>query len=782
MTDARKQNLSTPSEAYISEILRGSFREISYGYHVPVGVISAWISCGPIFQLEHNLDTDASLDKLVYWWFLHGRHTFSGLSEVIDPPFVESLYFSRINDWRVPRQFLPPLLKLVYRHRVDLRLQYDIEEPEGAIAIWHWWIHQGSREYFGNIPNFECRQISALLEGILTESAKENSFADKIRYLSVAGLKTLLSSGVDKAITLFDVLHLEALRTGNNFLSPLQYLIHRNRSDLQAAFDLDTVDGRADFWDWWQSYGLTEYIGQHDWLKRKEALALLATLGSTADGLDRIRYRNLLQLQQAAFHDSSPVGDIAIAEVFDAIHFSRMDQSSEQPTPLMALIHRNRADLLAAFDLDTAGGRAGLWNWWQSHGLIEYPIVPPENVLLSAEMSWADAGPLDLIMPSSLAGEERQSSEVLNKSSAKNISLVGYPRGEFGLGEDIRLLRNSLQTAGIEPNVIKAPWQIIARQTINEQAEEADVADFDSDVMVYVMPAFDTLTLLNKVGPRAFSARRKIGYWQWELDRFPEPAKIAFDLIDEIWCHSEHSAKAFRSATDKPVTKVPLPVLVPEIREVPRSTFGMDDDNFIIFTSFDGASSISRKNPMGVILAFQQAFPRKEFPHARLIVKAMNTIDDALWRDCLRKAAIDHRIEILNKVLDRSEYYELLRCCDAVLSLHRAEGFGRLMAEAMAIGIPVIATAYSGNLDFMIEENSWLVSGELSPLIPGDYPFHQGQEWMEPDVAKAAEALRDCYDNPDKRARLVANAKVTIERYSPANCGKLYAELLARGS
>ncbi|MCJ9758968.1 glycosyltransferase, partial [Agrobacterium sp. SHOUNA12C] len=442
-----------------------------------------------------------------------------------------------------------------------------------------------------------------------------------------------------------------------------------------------------------------------------------------------------------------------------------------EPTPLMALIYRNRPDLRATFDIQSLEGRTAFWEWWTTYGQAEYFADTGEVV----------AGITVPVVPAAEAASEAReeaAKHAVTNASTSGVSLVGYPRGEFGLGEDIRLLRASLNEVQIKPTVVNAPWTIMARQAIDEPSVEADVATFDGDVMIYVMPAFDTLTLLNKVGPSAFSARRKIGFWQWELERFPPPARMAMELVDEIWCHSEHSARAFRGATDKPVIRVPLPVMVPELPRVSRSNFGLEDDSFVVFTSFDGASSISRKNPLGAVLAFQSAFPRETHRKARLIVKAMNVHDDSLWRECMRKAAQDPRIIIRNTVMDRLEYYELLQCCDVVLSLHRAEGFGRLMAEAMALGIPVVASAYSGNMDFMNDKNSWLVSGETLPVLFGDYPFYQDQIWFEPDVGSAAEALRDCESNAEKRGQFIIAAKQTMDRYSTQNCGREYLKLL----
>jgi glycosyltransferase involved in cell wall biosynthesis len=427
-------------------------------------------------------------------------------------------------------------------------------------------------------------------------------------------------------------------------------------------------------------------------------------------------------------------------------------------TPLLTIVWNNRPDLQKTFDIHTPEGSAAFWQWWTNDGSKEYfarTAVAIEKVRVSKPPN-------------------------IETASKPSVCLVGYPEGEFGLGEDIRQLRASLRSIGIEPTVVVAPWTISARQDTSEQFVESDLSVFDADIAFFVMPAFDTMTLLNKIGATAFTARRRIGFWQWELDRFPTQSLFAFNLVDEIWCHSEHAARSLRGATATPVHKVPLPVSVPEPKATSRSRFGIPDDAFVFFTSFDGSSYIARKNPLGTILAFQEAFPRGATElNVSLIVKAMNTNNDPLWRECLRKTANDRRITIIDNVLDHSEYYELMRNCDAVISLHRAEGFGRLMAEAMAMGIPVIASRYSGNLDFMTDDNSWLIDGDLVPILPGDYPFHHGQNWLEPSIREAAGALRECATDEAKRRRLAAAGKRDIlTRHDPAFCGATYAEFL----
>ncbi len=527
-------------------------------------------------------------------------------------------------------------------------------------------------------------------------------------------------------------------RFGYDFCNGLLFTWLSSGPGIQLKYDLDTDQGADDWTYWWISGGRANYPG-------------------ISNEIDR-----------------------TILQTMHLDHLSFATQTETPPiTPLLSLVHRHRKNVGQADDIASPAHTTRLWRWWRDGGRLEYfgqsdwlieaeaqSLRPPEMKPSLEQKTLARVVAPEA--PSAPADEPR-------------VSLVGYPKGEFGLGEDVRLLRAALDQAGVKNIVIKAPWPIMARQSIDEPSVDAVAANFDCDVMFYVMPPVDTATLFAKVGASAFAARRKIGFWQWELDHFPIPARRTMDLVDEIWCHSEHAATAFRAATEKPVIKVPLPVFVPEPKRVPRASFGLPADAFMVFTGYDGASAVARKNPLAAILAFQQAFPKDGEIQAGLVVKAMNTMNDSLWRECRRKASIDQRIIIIDDVLDRNVYYELLRNCDAVLSLHRAEGFGRLMAEAMALGMPVIASRYSGNLDFMTDENSWLVNGELVPLFVGDYALHQGQKWLEPNVAEAARALRECATNAPERQRRAALGKQTVTgKYDLTTCGSVYSELLGR--
>jgi glycosyltransferase involved in cell wall biosynthesis len=744
-----------------------------FGYDFPNGLLLAWLTCSPDIHPDFDLETDRGADDWTFWWINGGGREFPGIREQLDKEILRELHEKHLTFVLRPERLgLTPLLSLVHRHRADLRDSMNLDIAIGREKMWYWWLSFGLQEYF-NSPAAVITAQAKALHCLDTSSFRKSGLVQPTAMVTIAwnaspknrravdaetvsGSSLLWQSFLATEARLFRLpgrgfpcIPDTSFQARSDLPDPLTGLIparlaivRLGRPDLQSAFAPDDP-GAAHLVFWWLTKGRDEFPDLRDQIDR-----------------------DLLQ----SLH----------------LDFLPKEAAALELTPLLNILRDHRPDVRAGYDVSTPAGIAAFWQWWVERGHRE--VFGSRFEVLQREPSAAEAtrAPASAPPQAPRARGRKESSGALHPVSGSAnkpvINLVGYAKGELGLGEDVRLLHAALDGVNIPNVIINAPWPIIARQSIKQPAIDASMARFDPDVMFYVMPPLDTSRLLGKLGPRAFSARRKIGFWQWEFERFPEPARLAMNLVDEIWCHSEHAAVAFRQATGKPVVKVPLPVSVPQTRSVPRTVFGLPEEAFVVFTSFDGASAIARKNPLAAILAFQLAFPIMGTIDARLILKAMNVNDDPLWRECRRRAFVDKRIMIIDAVIDHSAYYELLKTSDVVISLHRAEGFGRLMAEAMAIGIPVIASRYSGNLDFMTDNNSWLVDGTLIPVLPGDYALHQGQIWLEPDVEKAANALRECFGDEDERTRRAALAMADIaSKYSLRRCGETYVKLLEMG-
>jgi glycosyltransferase involved in cell wall biosynthesis len=221
---------------------------------------------------------------------------------------------------------------------------------------------------------------------------------------------------------------------------------------------------------------------------------------------------------------------------------------------------------------------------------------------------------------------------------------------------------------------------------------------------------------------------------------------------------------------------MPLPVSLDHLdttKLIRRAEFGLDSDRFYFLFMFDSNSRVHRKNPIACLRAFQKAFPDLD-EKVGVVVKSMNLKPDSSDSiELLNQAGSDPRIKIFSEIFDRQRTIDLMRACDAFLSLHRSEGFGRGLAEAMLLERPAIGTGFSGNLEFMNEENSYLVSYKTIPVGEDEYFYPQGQVWANPDVEDAAIKMRECFANLIKRtAKIVAAKRNMIDHHSIESVSK----------
>ena len=327
------------------------------------------------------------------------------------------------------------------------------------------------------------------------------------------------------------------------------------------------------------------------------------------------------------------------------------------------------------------------------------------------------------------------------------VNLVGYAQGGLGLGENLRRFALAAHQGGL-------PFSLVDfAENLGDRARDQRLQHWISrhnphPVNLLFINADQTATARAHFGPRFFEHRRNIGFWFWELARFPHAWLPAFDLVDEIWVASTFVETALRPLTRKPIRRVALPIEVSVTRGFRRADFGLPDKGFAFLFSFDFHSYAARKNPLGTIEAFRLAFPRGDEP-ALLVVKSINGHRAAPLLARIRElASPDPRIVLIDRFLDAEQALGLLSVVDCYVSLHRAEGFGLGIAEAMCLGKPVIATDYSGNTDFTRPDNSCLVPASLVPVGPQDYPFGEGQVWAQPDAEIAARHMRRLLEEP----------------------------------
>jgi hypothetical protein len=360
----------------------------------------------------------------------------------------------------------------------------------------------------------------------------------------------------------------------------------------------------------------------------------------------------------------------------------------------------------------------------------------------------------------------------------EGVNLTGYFEAELGVGEAARLLARAVEASGTAyvTGTLNAP---ISRQRsrfeprtarTTQSAKGGDerrdaVAGAPFDVHVLCVNADMTPIFARDAGPSFFAGRHTVGYWFWEVDPLPASMHGAFDHVDEVWTATDYVADILRAASAgrKPVYTVPLPLVAPTVPSTfTRAQLGLPEDRFVFLFVFDFLSVPERKNPLGLIEAFSAAFAPGEGPV--LVLKSINGAANVPALERLRRAAAHRSSDILIRdgYVSADEKDALLAACDCYVSLHRAEGLGLTLAEAMALGKPTIATGYSGNRHFMTDENSFLVQYEVIAASGDCGPYPLGARWADPDLSHAAQLMRLVYQRPTEAARRAERGRTDL--------------------
>ncbi len=358
------------------------------------------------------------------------------------------------------------------------------------------------------------------------------------------------------------------------------------------------------------------------------------------------------------------------------------------------------------------------------------------------------------------------------------INVVGYLAAESGIGESARAMLRILKAADMPVAPINFRTGNLSRQ--NESLPGVNATEHLHAINLFHINADQMAIAKAGLGASLFEGRYNIGFWAWELGEFPDAWVPAFDLVDEVWTPSTFCQEAIGQKSPVPVLCMPHSVAAPAGLVPDRSRFRLADDEIAFFAMCDVLSVPERKNPLGVADAFRAAFPGGE--RVRLFLKIGNLeFQPDLAARLAELAQQDARITLVRGYLTRAELWTLMASVDCYVSLHRAEGFGLGMAEAMACGKAVIATPWSGNADFTRADNALLVDYELVPLARDLGPYAKGQAWAEPDIGSAARAMRDVAASPQLRARLRERGLRTVaQELSPAALAPRIAGRLAR--
>jgi glycosyltransferase involved in cell wall biosynthesis len=261
------------------------------------------------------------------------------------------------------------------------------------------------------------------------------------------------------------------------------------------------------------------------------------------------------------------------------------------------------------------------------------------------------------------------------------------------------------------------------------------------------------------------------------LEEFPDRWLASFKFFDEIWTPSTFCQTAIARKSPVPVLRMPHAVRVDDDCAVSRADFSIPTDRFVFLTIVDLLSVSERKNPIGVITAFRRAFGNSKDCH--LVLKISHGPQRPQEMAALTAAAAGLPVTIIDRTIDRAQVNGLIRTCDCLVSLHRSEGFGLPIAEAMYLSKPVIVTDYSGNTDFTRPDNAFLVEYDLTPVPKGCDPYDEGALWAEPRLDYAVKQMQLVFNCAGQRADRAKRAAEYIRRHlAPEVVGKLIRERL----
>lgn len=430
--------------------------------------------------------------------------------------------------------------------------------------------------------------------------------------------------------------------------------------------------------------------------------------------------------------------------------------------------HRQELALSLAWP-DPVEAAKAMKSWITSTGVEEEGLTLAVALRLSAGIDdWAEAMLI-----------ARQRGPV---PSERIVNLVGIAGSASGLATATAQLQALCESASVDHRAIP-----VSHPHTNARIDDSDHLDLftygpppaPADIAVVGINA-NTLGAIGPIGrQRLFGDSYRVGYWWWEVDRMPDAYQTLLDLVDEIWVGTTHVAHLFRHLTDRPVHRVPLPPRHPAPGPVDLAALGVDAGTTLFTFAFDHSGVLERKNPLGLVAAWREAFAPAD--GCTLVLKTLNHGIHRTSAEAVRHAVANRPdIVLVEEFLDGATLDGLLAASSAYVSLHRAEGLGLGMLDATLLGVPVIATATGGCMDFLAADSSWLVPGAPVAVGPNNDPYPADASWCDPDLDVAVAHLRAIASDPAS-ARAIAEVARTrvLDTYDVEVCTDLLHQRIA---
>lgn len=445
--------------------------------------------------------------------------------------------------------------------------------------------------------------------------------------------------------------------------------------------------------------------------------------------------------------------------------------------------------------------------WWERPDLQErYPGIFLDPEARREFRAWVDHfGAAESGVPHQLLGSQPLEGDAatvvpdpsrgLHEGSPLDVregtTCVGYFRAVLGVGAAGRRMARLLQASGEETHLRAYDHTTAPLEVPFIESDHGGATAPRLDILVLCVNGSETPHLSRALGNRATAGRYRIGLWGWELETFPAEQQAGFGFVDEVWTYSEFARNAIAQVAPAHIAVHAVPLGTDlahpksdestSVGTPTRRELGLPPTGPLLGFAFDYASSVDRKNPAAVIEAYCRAVPNPTGLDTAptLVLKTINAASFGEHERALRdRIGTRSDIVLLDRVFDPRHHAAFVSSLSGYVSLHRSEGYGLSLLEAMAFGVPVVATAYSGNLDFMSSLNSWLVPYRLVPTVAsGQYP--EGMLWAEADVDAAAGAIREVLSGSSEvRARSRQAQRDAADLIDPTRAGKWIRERL----
>lgn len=336
------------------------------------------------------------------------------------------------------------------------------------------------------------------------------------------------------------------------------------------------------------------------------------------------------------------------------------------------------------------------------------------------------------------------------------INLIGPIQQSSGLGQSCRLLERAIKSTGI-------PYKVFPYDSGEKVGKINSFSkNLKYNINIFHINAHEFEYAFYQLRKEAWDKHYNIVYWLWELEDFPDKWVEYTKVIDEIWTPAEFVSNSIRKKVKVPVKTVPYWIQTEINPQLSRKSFGLPEDKFLYFIAYDKNSVSERKNPQGCIDAFKKAFlPNNK--NVGLVIKINHATESDIQR--LKEQLVGYNVYFIEKTLSKLEMDTMISLMDVYMSLHRAEGFGLILAESMALGTPVVATNYSANTEFMNSDVACMVDYQKVVLEESIWPYEKGSCWAEPDIINASEYLKRLYEKPDFYNEVKVKAKSYIEKH-----------------